>query len=176
MEARCAKTKQTLCVGRHTKYLPSGSFLQDLALGPLFIPWTKVYTSFIPLHLHATKSPPIPSMKELITWKDCEEEKDNPAAAKALHVTTDHCNSTGSFHGGCQAISMEQLCHDINVESSHDDHLQLKSMSISYMTTGKDKVSFIQRPLQTSCKSHTSIVQVRGSNNVIVSEGILHYE
>lgn len=76
---------------------------------------------------------------------------------------------------------MEQLSRDFQDSSdlhlrSNGHDLTLKSMSISYMSTGKRQVSFQQRPLQSSHKSHTSVVLARGSNDVIVSEGILHYE
>jgi len=171
VQAICARTGRMICVGRHTKYLPSGSLVQDIALGPSMMPLTKLYTSLLPSN--SQNNSPIPTMKDLISWQDREITYGNVYNAK-IHVTTDHCNPTGSFHGGCQAIAMEQLSH---LETSpHEHDFTLKSMSISYMSTGKRQVSFTQRSLQTSHKSHTSVVQARGSNDIIVSEGILHYE
>jgi hypothetical protein len=87
-EATCASTGHVISVGRHTKYLPSRSRLQDLALGPL-MPVTKIYASLLPSYLHGTT----PTMKHLISFQNREET--HPVQ---LHLSRDHYNPMGSFH------------------------------------------------------------------------------
>ena len=77
---------------------------------------------------------------------------------------------------------MEQLCHDhqyieqVNEDANDTAHdLTLRSMSISYMSSGRRQISFQSRTLQSSHKSHIFAVQAR-SNDLNVSEGILHYD
>lgn len=160
---------QVICKGRHIKYLPM-PWLTELALGPL-MPLLKWFVSYFYAAKKTTTQSGVPRLLEDVL--KFEETSANQQSARFL-VEPNHCNPMGAAHGGCQAMGMEVLGQNYAAKSSSNSHV-LKSMSVSYMSTGKKELTFDANWIHQTEYSGSMSVQVASSSGKPVSEGVLHF-
>lgn len=162
------KTGKIICSGRHIKYLPSASFIQDLALGPLF-PLSKRFAESITDKFIDFK----PTMDEILHFTEMSEDY------KTGTQTVDEChhNPLKFYHGGCQAMAMEYMAlNHASINSVNEKKMYTRSMSINYMSSGQNNVHFHSNVGNVSSNFLSVNLKINSSTGKPISEGIIHFE
>jgi len=173
-EAKCSETGITIATGKHTKFLNTGSLIQNAMLGQTMLPIVShVASTFQPNDSVNTNTI---SMNEILRLDASKYIKN----AKMLVLRKEHLNPMGSCHGGAIAIAMEQFVNT-NIIGSHkrpsrnDQNLRLQSMSINYVSTAKEHLLFAS---ENTCRFESSTmvdVNVFGDHGRMTANGVLHY-
>lgn len=127
--------------GSHVKYMPTGNLIKDIVFTQKWA-WS-LYNAF------AFSTPPPQYPKHDLWVEVMGENLHYGAPGEATFViTAEHVNPFGGLHGGCHGLLMElvgkNLLMDgrVNVPASS---FHLESLSIDYVSVGKDLVRVIAR-------------------------------
>jgi acyl-coenzyme A thioesterase PaaI-like protein len=91
-EAHCSETGAVIAIGKHTKFLNTGSLLQNVLLGPTVLPIaSRVASMYEPKDLNATNTI---SMSDLFRLEPSKERRDG----SILVLRKEHMNPMGTCH------------------------------------------------------------------------------
>jgi len=97
-EAHCSETGAVIAIGKHTKFLNTGSLLQSVILGPTILPIaSRVASMYQPKDLNATNTI---SMSDLFCLEPSKEKRDG----SILVLRKEHMNPMGTCHVRCLPI------------------------------------------------------------------------
>ena len=128
------ETGQKLGHGTHVKYMPSGSRVLDFMLS------NKLAYKFASRFLFSTseKSVSIYPNKNLPKEVIADHLEFQGISGRAtFHITREHTNPNGMFHGGCQAMVIEQVATVFAKTEFTSDQIVLENMQVEYFKAAK---------------------------------------
>mmetsp|Transcript_1306 Transcript_1306/g.2027 ORF Transcript_1306/g.2027 Transcript_1306/m.2027 type:complete len:334 (-) Transcript_1306:51-1052(-) len=171
-EAVCSETGAVIAIGKHTKFLNTGSLLQKVILGPTILPIaSRAASMYQPNDSNATNTI---SMSDLFRLDPSREKQDG----SILVLRKEHMNPMGTCHGGAIAMAMEQFASKTLTESGKGSLLQnlrLQSMSINYISTAHEHLLFSSENSFQFESSAMIDVRVSGDHGRKTADGVLHY-
>jgi len=169
-EAVCADSGKIICVGDHIKYLPIGSWIQEIVLGPglSFTSW--IVSNFL------TSKTTTESEADNLLQPDSIDKILNIQNKKII-VNNHHCNPLKICHGGCQAMLIEKFA-DCDLKMS-DTNKHLHSLSITYMASSKISTEInldSKLNIERGCSSTSTLnIVANNTRGQRISEAILQY-
>ena len=175
LECRLKETGELVAVGEHTKYLPMGWVYEKLV--PNFLPaMTFCSSKFGPELVKNERAfdaaSTIPDLVRPL------EPKSQGGVTRASFAVTDECkNPMGGFHGGCQAL-VAHVVAGAGVAGVGEGGKALKSVSVSYMSTGKGVCDVVSEvlPRKREDDDITTSVEIMRKDGRLISTSMMTWK
>mmetsp|Transcript_13539 Transcript_13539/g.26884 ORF Transcript_13539/g.26884 Transcript_13539/m.26884 type:complete len:350 (+) Transcript_13539:70-1119(+) len=175
LECRLKETGELVAVGEHTKYLPMGWVYEKLIpnfLGPLTL-FSSKYGPELVKNSSALEA--ASTVSDLVQPLEPESEGN---VTRASFSVTDECkNPMGGFHGGCQALVAQVVAGAGVAGMMGKGGKVLKSVSVSYMSTGKGVCDVVSEVLpQKQDDDITTSVEIMREDGRLISTAMMTWK